>query len=124
MNLHQIASGAISSVNPFIPMFFTINQGYDTESDGTRIPKTRIVNTIGQWQNITAKELQHLQGMNLQGDLGVIYVNGSFDGVVRSEKRGGDTVSFNNKCWLVVQVLEQWPDWCKLAICLQSNDNV
>lgn len=122
MNLHSIVSGAISSVNEMIPMFFTINQGYTTASDGTRTPRTRIVNTEGQFQNITAKELQHLQGMNLQGDLGVVYVNGNFDGVVRSEKRGGDTVSFNNKCWLVVQVLEQWPDWCKLAICLQSAE--
>lgn len=121
MNLHKIASSAISAVNPFVSVVFTINTGYTTDTDGTRIPTTTTTTTTGQFQNITAKELQHLQGMNLQGDLGVLFVNGSFDGVVRKDGKGGDTVTFSSNTWLVVQVLEQWPDWCKLAICLQDT---
>ena len=123
MNLHSIASGAIGSVNPFVPVTITRNQGYETAADGSRTPKLKIITGLdGQFQNITAKELQHINGKNLEGDLGIIYLNANYDGVVRPERRGGDVVSINGKCWLVVQVLENWPDWCKLAVCLQNED--
>ena len=121
MNLHQIASGAISSVNPFIPMVFSINTGFTQSADYKRVPTFTTVTKSGQFQNLSAKELEQLNGLNLEGDLGAIYVNGEFDGVVRGLGKGGDKVTFNGKTWLVVQVLEQWPDWCKIAICYNQG---
>lgn len=122
MNLHQIASGAIGSVNPFIPMTITRYQGYTTAADGSRTPNVEsTTTTTGQWQNLNAKELQQLDNLNLEGDLGGIYLNGTWTGVVRSTGRGGDVFSFNGQSWLAVQVLENWPDWCKIAVCLQVS---
>jgi len=119
MNLHSIASGAIGSVNPFISMTITRNTGYTTAADGKRTPTTTTLTASGQWQNLNAKELEHLNALNIQGDLGAIYINGSYDGVVRADGIGGDVFTFNGKNWLVVQVMEQWPDWCKVVVCLQ-----
>lgn len=119
MNLHNTVAAAIGSVNPFISMTVTRNTGYTTAADGKRTPTTSTTTVSGQWQNLNAKELEHLNAMNIQGDLGAIYVNGSYDGVVRADGTGGDLFTFNGKNWLVVQVMEQWPDWCKVVVCLQ-----
>ena len=121
MNLHQIASGAISAVNPFVDMVFSISSGFTQSSDYKRVPTFTTVTKSVQFQNLSAKELEQLNGLNLEGDLGAIYVNGEFDGVVRGLGKGGDKVTFNGKTWLVVQVLEQWPDWCKIAICYNQG---
>lgn len=121
MNLHSIASNAIGSVNPFIDVVITRNQGYTTDTDGTRSPITTTINGNGQFQNLSAQELQQINGLNLEADLGAFYLNGNFDGVVRGQDKGGDIFTFNGQNWLVVQVLENWPDWSKMAICYQGE---
>lgn len=121
MNLHQIASRAIGSVNPFIPMVFSINTGFTQSADYKRTPTFTAITKYGQFQNLNAKELEQLNGLNLEGDLGAIYVNGEFDGVIRGLGKGGDKVTFNGRTWLIVQVLEQWPDWCKVAVCYNQG---
>jgi len=119
MNLHQMASGAIGSVNPFVPMTFYVNTGYTTADDGTRAPTFDTIETTGQFQNLMGLELQQLSGLNLERDIGAIHVNGEFDGVVRGDSKGGDLVVIDGVNWLVIRVLEQWPDWCRIAVCRQ-----
>ena len=34
--------------------------------------------------------------------------------------KGGELVECNSQSWLVVKVLETWPDWCKVAIVYQG----
>src|ERR1700744_5768993 len=77
---------------------------------------TTALNLIGQVQPISTRDLQQLEGINLGGVHWKIYLNGQIDSIVRPEKKGGDLVTISTGrhqgVWLVVQILEQWPDWC------------
>ena len=55
-----------------------------------------------------------------QGTIRAAYLYGNLAGVVRPDSKGGDLVEFNSQSWLVVKVLETWPDWCKVAIVYQG----
>lgn len=79
----------------------------------------------GQIQPVTWRDLQQIDGLNLQGVRDKIYLYGEVDGLVRPDRKGGDLVILlagpHQGVWLVAQVLEQWPDWVCAAI-VQQND--
>lgn len=94
MNLHQQAAGAIGSVNPFIPLSIRVSTGYATADDGTRVPSYLPAATVsGQVQALTFRDIQQLDGLNLQGTRRAIYVNGRVEGLVRVENKGGDLIT-------------------------------
>jgi hypothetical protein len=78
-----------------------------------------------QVQPLGWRDLQQLDGLNLQGTRRKIYIHGEIDGIVRSENKGGDLIvvasGVNVGTWLVAQVLEAWPDWCCVAVTLQNG---
>lgn len=78
-----------------------------------------------QIQPIAWKDLQQLEGLNIEGVRWKAFLNGQIDGLVRRERKGGDllTIPRGNRHagqWLVAQVLEQWPDWVMAAITFQN----
>ncbi|WP_233343478.1 hypothetical protein [Burkholderia cepacia] len=129
MNLHGIVSGVIGTVNPFVPVTLQQSTGYTTALDGERTPTYATSPQSVQVQALTAKEIQHLDGLNIQGVLRKAYLNGDWRGVYRATNQGGDLLQFaavagvsaslQGTTWKVVQVFETWPDWCALAIQLQ-----
>lgn len=125
MNLHGIVSPLIGSVNPFVPASMQVATGYTTNADGSRNPTYSSVTGSAQVQALTFKDLQQLSGLNLNGTRRAIYFYGDFNGVVRPAQKGGDLVtltdSTNVGTWLIAQVLEQWPNWCKVAVTLQMD---
>lgn len=189
MNLHGIASGIISAVNPMVPARVDVSTGYTTASDGNRTPTYRTVTGVSaQVQALTYRDLIQVEGLNLNGTRRAIYFNGRVDGLVRVENKGGDLVTLptaafvgsiaddvltvasissgaiqvgdkvfgaaadtaivaqltgtpggvgtytvtpsqtfaeddltTGNVWLVAMVLEQWPDWCKVAVTLQDG---
>lgn len=80
---------------------------------------------LGQVQPLTAGDLRQLDGVNLGGVRWKIFLDGVIDAVVRPERRGGDLVTISTGphqgVWLVVLILEQWPDWCVAAIVQQNG---
>lgn len=120
MDLHGIASGAIGTVNPFIPAMVYQSTGYTTAPDGSRVPgyASPVALSI-QKQELSFKDLQHVDGLNLQGIFCSVYLSGSIYGVDRGTAGGGDKLVFNGQTWLVVSVPEQWPDWVRVILCLQ-----
>jgi hypothetical protein len=126
VNLHGLASGAIGSVNPFVAATLQQSNGtYTTAPDGKRTPGYTSTNVQAQVQALTFRDLQQLDGLNLNGTRRAIYLYGRADGTVRPEAKGGDLVTLtdgpNAGTWLVAYNLEQWPDWCKVAVTLQNN---
>ncbi|HIE4429983.1 TPA: hypothetical protein ACXM9H_000954 [Burkholderia multivorans] len=130
MNLYSIVSGVIGTVNPFVPVTLQQSSGtYDTAPDGSRTPHYNASLQSVQVQALSAKEIQHLDGLNIQGVLRKAYLNGDWRGVYRATNQGGDLLQFaaapgvpaslQGTTWKVVQVFETWPDWCALAIQLQ-----
>lgn len=128
MNLHAIAGPIVAAVNPTIQVSVRISAGtYTTAPDGTRTPIYVDGGTIpAQIQSLTADELRQLEGLNIQGTKRGIYLHGKYDGVNRVAHKGGDLITYPEgstypfgTSWLVVHVLEQWPDWCKVAVTQQ-----
>ena len=73
-------------------------------------------------QDLASDELRLLSdaGINLQGARKNVYINGNWAGIVRADKTGGDIFRFNDADWLVTMVPEQWPDWTKVIVTMQS----
>jgi hypothetical protein len=125
MNLHGIVAPIIGAINPNVPCSLQISGGYTTNGDGSRNPIIgSVVSGIAQVQALTYKDLKQIDGLNQNGAARGIYFYGDIQGVLRTRSGGGDTVTLtdgpNAGNWLVVQVLETWPDWCKCACVLQN----
>ncbi len=123
MNLNSRAHGAISAVNPRQRLTLQRSTGYTTAADGSRAPSYAApVDAYGQVQSLTFRDLQQIEGLNLQGTRRAIYLDGHWDGLVRSESKGGDLITDERgNVWLVAMVLEHWPQWSKVAVTLQDG---
>lgn len=120
MNLHGIVAGAIGTVNPFITAQAIQSTGYTALPSGKQVPSYADPITLSiQKQELSFKDLQHVDGLNIQGELCSVYLSGQIYGVDRGTAKGGDKFVFNSQTWLVVAVPEQWPDWCRVILCLQ-----
>jgi hypothetical protein len=130
MNLANIANAAIASVNPNFIGQVKSNAGYTTADDGTRSPVFAVTAGVPmQVQALTSRELDHIDGLNVQDIVRAIYVNGQLEGLDRPDVRGGDLLLAPTgmtlaalDTWLVRQVIEGWDagGWCKVAAVLQN----
>lgn len=119
MNLHGLVSGAIAVINPFTDGTMQVSTGYTTGASGSRAPNYSSVEVSLQLQALSYQDLKQIDGLNIQGVLKAAYVKGNFNGVNRPKQQGGDLLEIGSDTWLIVQVLETWPDWCKLIVNLQ-----
>jgi hypothetical protein len=131
MNLRGIANSITSSINPNTAAQLSRSTGYSTAPSGKRTPTfAAAVTAQVQVQALSGQQLQHLDSLNIQGVLRNARLDGDWRGVYRPDSQGGDLIVFGTSTdvradlrgttWLVVQVLETWPDWCSLAIQLQK----
>ena len=67
MNLRGIANSATRAVNPNIAATVRVSAGYDTKSDGNRVPKYSEVSFAAQVQPLQYNDMVHLDGLNIQG---------------------------------------------------------
>ena len=122
MNLHGIVSGAIGAVNPFIDATLYRSASWTTAPGGKRTPAYTIGQPLKiQKQALTQADLRHLDNLGIQGELTKLWLNGALYGVARKAQHGGDLVVIGSDVWLVVAVLEVWPDWCSVAVNLQLD---
>jgi hypothetical protein len=123
MNLNAIVSGAISAVNPLIPLTIKVSTGSITNADGSRTPTYNVMNNVmGQMQALSYTDLMKLDGLNLSGERRKFYLNGQYDSLVRVDKKGGDLViTPDGNVWLIAIVLEYWPQWVSFAATLQDG---
>lgn len=97
--------------------------GYTTRDDGIQVPKYGPpAEKMLQVQAATGDDLKQLDGMNIQGIHRSVYLYGALKAVVRPDQVGGDLVILpDSTVWLATMSLEDWPDWCKVAITRQMN---
>jgi len=120
MDLRGIANGVTSTVNPNQTVTVLRSTGYTIGAGRKQVPSYAApVEGPGQVQALDGKDLQQLDGLNIQGTVRAIYLRGVLAGVVRPDGTGGDLVEIGAETWLVVKVLEGWPTWTKAAIVLQ-----
>jgi hypothetical protein len=118
-----MAAPMIGIINPFRQVQIRrATQGYTTLPDGSREPKYETLSGPAQIQSLTSDQLRMLSelGINIQANRQSIYINGDWAGIVRADETGGDVFLFDGYEWLVTMVSEQWPDWCKVIVTMQS----
>jgi len=123
MNLHQIVRGAIASVNPDQLGTVRISSGYMTAQDGTRTSTyVDYPGQVIQEQPLTAKEIEHLDSLNIQGVMRGFFLNGNIQGASRAIQSGGDLIVVPSGIYLVVHVFATWATgWCHVGGCLQMD---
>lgn len=121
MNLRGIANRATSGINPNTPVVIRKATGYTTDASGERIATYTTIDTTAQIQSLTADELQQVNMLNMQGVKRAAYLNGDWRGVVRTDGAGGDLMTFGGDTWKIILAIETWPDWSKVALCLQAS---
>lgn len=121
MDLRGIANSAASTVNANIPVTVLRSTGYTIGPGRKQVPSYAApVAGFGQMQALDSKDLQQLDGLNIQGKIKAVYLYGELAGVIRPDGTGGDIVQIDGKDWLVVKVLEGWSTWTKVACTLQA----
>lgn len=120
MDLNRIANSVITAVNPNTEGLAWINNGYRTAEDGSREPHYIPGQYVQiQKQALTQSDARQLDKLNIQGAEVAAYIPGEWYGMVRKDRKGGDKFEINGETWLVVAVLEMWPTWTRVALCLQ-----
>ena len=126
MDLHGIVRGAITSVNPDIYASLRRSIGYVTDAAGKQVPQYVTLGGMIQVQGVSAKDLEHIDNLNIQGVLRTVYIRGNWAGVVRVDQKGGDIMKFPQipgaavQDWRVIHVKETWPNWCSVIVNLQT----
>ena len=117
MNLNSVTSGALSFLSPWIIATIQRSSGSITAASGHRTPSYSTPEDISvKVQPLSAGEISQISGLNLQGEKKGIYISGVLQGASRAESKGGDLVTLQDASkWLVVHVLERWPEWSKVV---------
>jgi len=127
MNLHGMVRGAITTVNPDIIATWSKSTGSTSNADYTRAPTYVTADIPVQVQALNGTALEKAEYQNLQGITRSVYCYGNKQGVNRVDVQGGDLLTFpevpggDPRVWLVVGVVETWPDWSHVAVTLQVD---
>lgn len=127
MNLHSIVAGAISAVNPMLTGTIKISIGYGKAPNAAQVPLYAAPKQVQvQVQPLSSDDLKKLDGMNIQGHMKAMYLNGeNLQAASRPDRKGGDLITLpDGSVWLVTQVLEDWnisSGWMKSAVTLQMK---
>ena len=126
MNLHSIVAPLIAAVNPPLPCSLQKSNGYTVNDDGTQVPSYDAPISIQvQCQALQYNDIAQLNGLNIQGRRLAMYIYGNWEGLVRSESKGGDLITLPDcSVWLCALVLEPWAQsagWTKIAATLQNG---
>ena len=125
MNLRAIANSATRGINPNIAATLKRSIGAAIAADGSRTPLFTTEAITVQAQALDGGDLKQIDGLNLNGVHATFFITGALKATERVSSRGGDLVVIASGkfagTWLVVQVLESWPDWCKAVVTLQDG---
>lgn len=131
MNLNAIAASVTRAITPPVPASLSVSTGYTTAAGGRRTPTyATAVAITADVQDLLAKEIEHLDALNITGVERSAYVNANVEGIDRAAGRGGDLITFGTSgvpaslqgtTWLVTIVLEAWDSagWSKVGLTRQ-----
>jgi len=126
LDVRSIANSVIQVTNPNVSIsWMRSTGGYTTDAAGHRTPTTSATTVDAQIQGLSAGDLQHTDGLNIEGVKRSVYMYGNVQGVVRADQQGGDILVFPevlggvNRNWRVISVAETWPTWAHVIVVLQ-----
>ena len=118
MSLHDLVANLIGTVNPMVVCQWYQNIGTTPAVGGINTPAYNPpIGVNCQVQQLTASDIKHMQDLNLSGITRKVWCDQILTGIDRAAGLGGDRLVLpDGTAWLVVQVIEQWPDWCSATI--------
>lgn len=123
MNLHEIVSGAISSINPFQDITIRQSAGYTVDEYGETTPLYSDPITVkADVQPITSEDTKFISNYNESSVYRSFWVNGSVFGLNRPLNKGGDLIVCNGKTYKTISVPEDWSEtagWTRFMGVLQ-----
>lgn len=126
MNLHEIVSGAINSINPFQTITITPRSSYTVNDYGEAIPTEGASYQIqAQIQPITSEDIKFINNYNESTVYKAFWVSANAFGLNRPMAKGGDKVEWNGKTFYVTSMPEDWYEtvgWSHFIGALQLNE--
>jgi hypothetical protein len=126
MNLHALVRGTITAINPDRTISLKRSNGYTTSANGKQVPTyAATVSGVAQIQALSGGDLRHMNNLNITGIMRKVYLYGNWMGIIRTDKTGGDVLTFPqvpggaDQDWNVVSVFETWDTWCAVGVVLQ-----
>ncbi len=125
INVRAMANTAIQAVNPNQLIPWIQSNGSTTDAAFHRTPSTTTTTVQAQIQGLSASDMAHTDGLNIQGVKRSVHMYGNVQGVVRADQKGGDILRFPEvpggavKNWRVVSVMETWPTWARVIVVMQ-----
>lgn len=126
MNLRTIANSAIIAVNPNIPATLRLNAGFKVDDTGKRVSFFKEEDVKIQAQTLSTQDLALFDSLAQQGQLLNVYISGQVQALRRITQKGADKLVFvahgetEPSEWLIKQVTESFPNWCKVVVWRQS----
>ena len=121
MNIHGLASCCTGAVNPSVVATIKTSTGATTNADGSQTPTYTTATGMVNVQALAAKDIQHLNGLNIQGVTRKAYCYGNVNGIIRASGKGGDVLTLpDGTIWKVGNVFESWPDWSAVGLIEQA----
>lgn len=130
MDLRSIVNPVTQIINNDIDATWMTSTGYTTNSDFSRTPSYSSKSLKIQVQPISASDLMHVKKLNIQGVLRSVYIFGDLQGIIRADSKGGDMMMFpeipgqSDSSWKVIKVVETWPDWSHVIVCLLNPETI
>ena len=123
MNIRAHANRLTSTINRNTIVVLYKANGYTIGEGRRQIPKyEKAADYRAQVQALDSVDLKQLDGLNIQGTIRAIYLYPGVSGAYSPNGSGGDLIKYNGQNWLVVRVLESWPEFTKAAIVLQDGE--
>lgn len=123
MNLNGIVAPLCAAITPNEIISIKPSTGSTTQADGKRVPTYGDPTSLKvAVQALSYNDIVQCENLNIQGLKCAIYLPGDWEGIVRADQKGGDLiVRANGSTWLVAMILEDWPDWTKVAAVMQID---
>jgi len=131
MHLRRFVRGAINAVNKDVQIGWLASTGsVNNPTTGDVTPLyAALQKPWAQIQPVPTDQLAHMENLNIQGVLRSVRLKNAVASAVREDGTGGDILQFPElptsaiRSWLVMAVVEQWPDWCHVIVKLQNDQN-
>lgn len=121
INVRALANAAIQVVNPDRPAEYIAFTGYTIGEGRKQIPEyAPPVPCMAQVQALSQSTIDHNDAINQSGASHEVYVHWQMSSVSRPRQNGGDIIRIAGYEWLVIEVPESWPQWCKCIVRLQN----
>lgn len=125
MNLHEIVSSAINSINPFQQIEIVGREDYTVNEYGEAVPVEKpAIKYMAQVQPINSEDIKFINNYNQSSEYKAFWVSADVSGLNRPLLKGGDKVICNGKTYFVTNMPEDWYEtvgWNHFVGCLQLN---